>query len=168
MKRLVLTAAAVAASLLAGQAGATMRLVTNNMVPQASAAAAFVPLDLNGGIAGSQSILTFTTAGLSSVTRLLFNAECALGGTTNLAAYVDIDVRVKRAGATAFVTLPPTVNDNAFCSANSTLATDGRVSSSVQAYITLPAGTHQVQVLARPVGGGTWSIDDLSLVIDTE
>jgi hypothetical protein len=167
MKRLVLIAAVTAGTLLASPASADIRLVTNNMLPQTSNLALL--LDLNGALAGAQQTLTFTTTVPNSIARIIFNAECALGAVVSPASYVDIDVRVRPAGAPAFVTLPPTLSDNAFCSANQTLGSDGRVSAAVQAYVALPAvGAHQIQVGARPVGGGNWWIDDLSLVVDTE
>ncbi len=158
-------------SSLAGQSWADtpFNLTVNNTNGQSDNAAPFPATNLDlRTLAGDQSVLTFTTPSRRRV-RLLFNAECAVGGgPTN---YAEINIYVDpapiAAGNAGDILTSVSEGDNAFCAGNHTDGLDGSVSAVTQTYITVPAGTHSVRVEVLPVGA-PWQIDDLSLVIDDE
>ena len=63
---------------------------------------------------------------------------------------------------------PTTGNDDAFCSGNNTAVfNDGFVTASMTVVTRVPAGVHQVRVLANAAGGANqFRLDDLSITID--
>jgi hypothetical protein len=165
--KITLLGAVCALSLLAGQAWAVIPLMTSNINPQSSPALPNVSLLDLSGAAGSQTTLAFSTATATRI-RIIFNAECAVGGAvTN---WLNIDIIIDPAGAGLPFVATPSNSDNAFCSGNGTASNnDGWVSATTQAFASVPAGVHTIQVRANGVGvGATWRIDDLSLVIDTQ
>lgn len=108
---------------------------------------------------------TFNTGVANQFVRVIFNAECAIGGATTY-TWLNVDILVDGQA------LNPSGNDNALCTSNNTLTTfDGWVSAVTQAFGTVAsAGVHTVQVRVTPTSpdNAEWVIDDLSLVIDTQ
>lgn len=124
------------------------------------------PMDLSAAT-GVQRTLSFTTPKRDLVA-ITFSAECSVTGPVSNTGSIAIEVKV--AGATGFVPIVPTAgNDDAFCSGNETDGNDdGLVTASMTVVTKVPAGTHEVLVLAAPVPfpGPTLRLDDLSITVD--
>jgi hypothetical protein len=137
-------------------ASATILLVSSNIAPISDAAAPF-PATL-------VLTRTFTTTVPNQLIRVVYNAECSIGGaTTN---WLDDNITIDG------VVAPPSNSDNALCSGNGTASqNDGWVSAVTQVYLRVPnAGAHVINVIVQPMpgAGAPWRIDDQSLVIDTQ
>jgi hypothetical protein len=166
--------AALALGLFATQASATILLGVVNTIAQNSAPAGFATptlLDLNGAVAGSQTTVTFITSLPGQRVTITFNAECAVGGVSDV-AWLDVDILVDPAGPTAAFVVPPSDGDNALCTANGTPGNDGWVSGVVNATTTVrSAGVHTIQVRVTGQSGApdsNWRVDDTSLIIETD
>src|SRR3954451_6677940 len=86
----------------------------------------------------------FTTTAPNTRVLILFNAECAVSGGP--LQWLKLDILVKPAGQVEAL-VPPTTNDNAFCSGNSTPDVDGWMSAATIAPVLLKqAGEHVVSV----------------------
>lgn len=156
----------LAAGLVASQAWAeTLRLMYHTLDPQTSPPLPNVYcLDLSSA-AGVQNLLGFSTPGPARLV-IRYNAECAVGGPAG--NYLNLDIVIDPAGAAVPFTAPPSNSDNAFCSGNGTAALDGWVSATAQAFASVPAGAHTVQVCVNVFGAGpSWRIDDSSLTIES-
>jgi hypothetical protein len=107
--------------------------------------------------------LTFASATTLMIT---FSAECAVAGAGSV-VYADVDIQVDKEPRDGnWVTVPTTDNDDAFCTANGTTASDGWVTASRTVADTVPKGTSAIRVVVRSVGGpGPVRIDDLALVV---
>ena len=116
--------------------------------------------------AGAQNSLRFTTA-KAQLVEITLSAECSVDGTES--QYGTINLRVNAAGPGPIVPIAPTVGtDDAFCSGNDVAGNlDGFVMASVTTVIKVPAGTHELQALARAVNGASeLRLDDLSITVD--
>jgi hypothetical protein len=150
--------------LSASQASADVLNFSTNINPQLFGAAA-VPVDLSTA-AGAQTTLSFATAAADLV-EITFSAECSVSGS--VFQYGTIQIQVDPAGAVGFTPVAPTIGpDDAFCSGNGIAgAFDGYVTPSMTVVTRVPAGVHQVQVLANTVGGAAvFRLDDLSITVD--
>lgn len=115
----------------------------------------YLGTDLDGGDAGDT--LTFRVKKRSEVV-ILFNAECAVRGTTG--GWINLDILVDG------VAVPPSDQDNAFCAGKGTTKLDEWASNVVNAVVKLEAGDHDVQVNVNAYGGVTeYRIDDTSLIV---
>jgi hypothetical protein len=135
-------------------ASATLLLVASNVNPIVDNAA---PFPRTVVIARA-----FTTTVPNQLIRVVYNAECSIGGaTTN---WLDDNIAIDGVIAT------PSNSDNALCSGNGTASqNDGWVSAVTQVYARVPnAGAHTIRVSVLPFPGAVWRIDDQSLVIDTQ
>ena len=152
------------AGLCVPQARADVLNYSTNTTPQLFGAAA-APVDLDT-LAGAQTTLAFATPAPDLV-EITFSAECSVFGT--LFQYGTIQILVNAAGAGGFVPIAPTIGpDDAFCSGNNVAgAFDGYVTTSMTVVARVPAGLHQVQVLANTVAGANqFRLDDLSITVD--
>ena len=150
--------------LSASQASADILTFSTNVNPQLFGAAA-VPVDL-ATAAGAQTTLSFATTAPDLV-EITFSAECSVWGT--VFQYGTIQIEVDPAGAGGFAPIAPTVGpDDAFCSGNGIAGPlDGYVTPSMTVVTRVPAGLHQVRVLANGVGGPPqFRLDDLSITVD--
>lgn len=156
--------ALILAGLHAQPARADILAASTNAVPQLfGATQAFVDL---ATVAGGQNSLLFTTSKRQRVA-ITFSAECSVDGSAS--QYGTINMRVNAAGPGPIVPIAPTVgNDDAFCSGNGVPGVlDGFVMASVTTVFEVPAGTHELQVLANTVGGASQlRLDDLAITID--
>jgi len=92
-----------------------------------------------------------------------FSAECSVS-ETDFTSYADINIEVQKPG-TPYITVPPTNDDDAFCSSNGTSADDGRITTSRTVADTLLPGRNSIRVRAKTVGIGKTRLDDLSLLV---
>jgi len=122
----------------------------------AGPAAVFVPLNAAGA--------TTINFSLTAPTRLVltYSAECTVGAPAgNAGAWLDLDLVVNG------VTIAPTVgNQDAFCSSNGTVASDGWTRASITVFFKGATGANTVKIQSRGNGGATsvW-LGDSSLVI---
>lgn len=166
-RRVVLTSLSVLAlaGMSAPQARADILNFSTNINPQLFGPA-LAPVDLSTA-GGAQNTLPFVTTspGLVEIT---FSAECSVLGTQF--QYGSIQIQVNPAGGGAgFAPIAPTVGpDDAFCSGNNVAGLlDGYVTPSMTVVTRVPAGVHQVQVLANAVAGANqFRLDDLSITVD--
>lgn len=146
------------AGLAAAPAQAEILAASTNAAPQTfGAVEALVDL---ATAAGAQTSLSFTTS-KAQLVEISFSAECSVVGTGT--QYGSINLRVNAAGPGPIVPVAPTVGtDDAFCSGGS-----GRLTASMTTTFQVPAGTHQLQVLAVAVNGASqFRLDDLAVTID--
>jgi hypothetical protein len=133
-------------------ASADIRLATSNVTPINDTVAPFPLTLVIGG--------TFDTSTANRLIRVVYNAECSIGGAaTN---WLNTNVLIDGVAAT------PSNSDNALCSGNGTASeNDGGVSAVTQVFVRVPnAGAHTIRVVVQPLPGVPWRIDDQSLVID--
>jgi hypothetical protein len=154
----------VLAGLHAPQAQAEVLASSTNAAPQLfGTRQALVDL---ATAAGAQNALRFTTKS-DGLVEITLSAECSVDGTAS--QYGSIDLRVNADGPGPIVPIAPTVGtDDAFCSGNAVPGNlDGFVMASVTTVINVPAGDHELQVLARAVNGASQlRLDDLSITVD--
>jgi len=154
----------VLAGLYAPQVRAEILAASTNAAPQTfGATQALVDL---ATAAGAQNSLKFTTK-KEQLVEITFSAECSVDGTES--QYGSINMRVNAAGPGPIVPIAPTVGtDDAFCSGNDVAGVlDGFVTASMTTVIRVPAGDHELQVLAVAVNGASQlRLDDLSITVD--
>jgi hypothetical protein len=116
-----------------------------------------IPLLSNGTTA-----IRFSTGAANQKVIVTFNAECSVAGTDNM-TWLDIDIMVDG------VIIPPSNNDNAFCTDHGTGSLSNWVSATVVGVYTVPsAGQHIVEVrggLHVFDSGDAWRIDDSSTTV---
>jgi hypothetical protein len=108
---------------------------------------------------GGATSLSFSTTGANRLVKITYNAECGVLGTPD--AWVSVTILVDGIEAN-----PKNGTDFALCTATST--TDFSWMGAVrQSLITVPAGSHNVQVLVDLLNGATqWWLGDTSLVVE--
>lgn len=164
-RRATLTGLAALAGLWTLPARADILAFSTNVAPQLFGAG-LVPVDLSTA-AGAQNLLVFLTP-TPDLVEITFSAECSVTGTVS--QYGSIQIQVNPAGGgPVFVPIVPTLGpDDAFCSGNGIAGSlDGYVTASMTVVTQVPAGAHQVQVLANAVAGApAFRLDDLSITVD--
>jgi hypothetical protein len=158
--RLACTAFAVAAplSLAVGEAWAADTNAAVNGAAQLIAAGSLVILDLNGGAAGTD--LVVSTPGVTELA-VFFNAECTVDAPDD-STWLAIEILVNG------VLIPPTGVDRAFCTSTGDNALQHWVSAAANVYRLVGAGNHVVRVRAQLVGevaGDNGRIDDTSIIV---
>jgi hypothetical protein len=124
-----------------------------------------VPLNAAGATETATIVLTAQQRMLVG-----FTAECAVGAAAgNTGTWLNVDIEVRNVTTGVVTVLPPTVGTNdGFCSANGTAGADGWAMHTVNAFITLPAGSYRFRVRANiqnGVAGNTGSLGDSSLIV---
>lgn len=165
MWRGVLPMALLGLALTASDASARLLQMRSSIDPQQDASSPYPAtfLQLSAGLTSA----TFSTSGAQYV-RVIFNAECSIGGSTT--NYLDSTIYIDPSGAAAEFAVAPSNSDNALCSGNGTASySDGQVSAVTQVFAWIPtAGVHRIRVQVTPVPAAPWRIDDMSLVIDDQ
>lgn len=155
-------------SIMSSEAKAEVLLGTTRTSPVIYGGATY-NVDFNGSAPGGQTF-TFSTTKPNTRVVITFNAECAVDG--NSFEWLDLDLLVNPAGPVGETAVPPSNDDNAFCSGNETPSDflygggDGWVSAVTQATMVLAQpGNHNVTVQVNGGSAGVARLDDMSLVI---
>jgi hypothetical protein len=142
---------------------------TSNVTAQTFSNAASHFLNLTGQPGNASLVVTSPNLGEDELLIIWFAAECSVAAPDR-ATWLDLDILVNG------VALPPTNNDNAFCTSTGSNALDSWVSTAIHGAIvgatTVPAVvggppyTIQVRGTLRNFNAGeSWRIDDLSLIV---
>ena len=108
--------------------------------------------------AGATS-LGFTVPGLvNKLIKITFNAECGVLGPPG--SWISVTILVDGIEAN-----PQNGTDFALCTATST-STFSWMGAVRQSLITVPPGSHNVQVLIDQIGSTTWWLGDTSIVVE--
>ena len=169
MKRLLVIAAVLVLTLIAGQVWADIIATRTNTNPlfvgggtQSCAPATFIPLNNSGS-----TRMPFVTTRDNQRVVVTFNAECSVKAP-DFSTWLNIDILVDGIEA------PPTQTiDNAFCTSHGNNTLDGWVSASTTGVFIVPEpGLHSIQVRGSLIGcsdtsDDQWRIDDSSTIIQS-
>ena len=158
-RRIIAVITLLFVSLTAIPSPAVIKAATNrsNFVIFSDALAHLIPLDN----AGATSI-NFTTSAPNQGVVITYNAECSVAGTDNQ-TWLDIDIILDG------VIVPPSDDDNAFCTDNATGGLTNWVSAVIVVATKAPlAGPHTVEVrgaLHLFDAGDEFRLDDSTVVV---